>query len=176
MPSFNLQCKDILQQNGDRASPFAFVDTTLGGRDRIYCTEYVGGSPIVDTINLPDGMIIMWFRIKDPNAHSLLGFSTQRVEGSGHVAEHSYFAKTTCEFHAQRPQHRYIHMFMAFVVSQLQTIAFGHQCLSCCSIHQCKCPAALVIGQFPDVVVVLDPMLFIWNIGKKKHEKEDNVS
>jgi hypothetical protein len=50
---------------------------------------------------------------------------------------------------------------MACIGSQLQFLPVVHQGFSCGHVHQCKCPATLIIGQSPDVVVVLDPALFI---------------
>lgn len=122
--------------------------------------------------------MIMILGTIDPNFHSIhYWISALGVEGKTVVLEHSNFPKAIRAFLAKRPQHRELHAYMAAVWSQLKPPlpVSVHQGLSCGSIHQCKCLAALVIGQIPDGAGVLDPVLFICNRGNKRINKKKKV-
>lgn len=137
-----------LQQNRDHARPSA-------GRESLF----------VDGNNLPEGMIIILRSIGPNDRAFLYRIPSQGVEGIVDVLEHSYIAKAIIALLAQRPQLRELHGYMAAVGSQLHLPLpiYVHHGLSSGSIHQCKCPAALVIGQISDGAVVLDPVLFMCN-------------
>jgi hypothetical protein len=115
---------------------------------QIYIHTYVD---YIILLNLPDGMRIICLRTIGSNHRSVLdGIPTKGVESQGGVwvSEHLYLGEARSLLLAQRPEHGELHGYIAVVGSQLQRClpVCVHKRLSCGSIHQCKCPVALVVG------------------------------